>query len=228
VLNFASLEAQYAQFVPQAKKFGFFPGTPRELSAIVRGYHLVRPKSRNYQEPGEICWVYVPPEQERNKGNDYIVVVWTTKREEGFVTSDQGWVIILNGKNEKVYTSAPFVRTNENFFEDLLKEARVARWRVFYRPFHCEKFMLLARGKYLKSRFWQCREHPHVRDHNRRFDDLRKPLPPEEQSARDKKRSQRRSRRERVREKGGDPFTALKKRIKHPWVKKQITAEPRF
>lgn len=221
MLDLESLESKYWQFKYDAEQLSFFVQGFRETFSGVRGFYLVRPKSRSYQEPGELCFVYELPEKEQIKGNRYKVVICTTKRVKGFVGKDAGWVLILNEDGEKVYSSGPFIRTNPDFFEDLLREARVARWRVFYRPLHCGKFQKLVRGRYLKQRFWRCAVCPKDKTHNSRFDDLRKPLPPEEMEKRIAKRKERRKRRAKVRAEGKDPHAQFKKRMEHPWVKRE-------
>jgi hypothetical protein len=228
VLNFAYLEETYQVFEQVAPRFDFFPQSFRETLVRVRGYYLERPKSRSYQEPGEICYVYEPPDDQKRKGNDYKTIICTTKREEGFVTKDSGWVIIVDGTGKKVYSTGPFIRTSPDFFETLLEHGRIARWRTFYRPDRCEKFMLLVHGKALKSCFWRCAEHPWVREHNRRFDNLRRPFPPGVMEAITQRREDRRERREARGEEGKDPFAAFRLRMLHPWVKKSFSSEIEF
>ena len=155
-------------------------------------------------------------------------IICSTKRRIGFVSVDSGWGIIVNGAGKIVYSIGPYIRTNQDFFGDLLFDGRVNRWRVFYRPDRCEKFMLLAHGKALKSCFWRCAEHPMVREHNRRFDDLRKPFPPEVLQLLLERREYRRKRREGVRNGGGDPFAAFRLRMLHPWVKTPFSSEIEF
>lgn len=228
MIDFENLDRRYPQFKRDAARFQFFPQGFRETIATVRGFNLIRPASRKYQEPGEICFVYEPPEKQKERGNDYKVIICTTKRKVGFVGKDSGWVIIVNGAGKKVYSAGPFIRTNPDFFEDLLREGRVARWRVFYRPDRCDALMSLAHGQALKSCYWQCALHPRERSHDRRFDDLRKPLPPEELEQRIANRKERRKKREKVRNAGGDPFTAFRSRMRHPWKKNPLQGELRF
>jgi hypothetical protein len=222
VLDFTGLEVKYLEFKRKAAEFGFFPQGFRESLASVRGFTLERPKSRRYQEPGELCFVYEPPEKQRGMGNNYKAIICTTKRRIGFVGKDSGWVIIVNSAGEKVYSVGPFIRTSPDFFETLLKEARVARWRVFYRPICCDRFMNLVHGEALKSCYWRCELHPRSKKHHRRFDDLRKPFPPEVLEERIANRKRRRKKREKLRAEGKDPFVAFKARIRNSWVKRPL------
>jgi hypothetical protein len=224
VLDLESLELKYPEFEWIAtKEYDFFPRSFHETLPRVRGFYLVRPRSRSYQEPGEICFVYKPPTDQRKNGNDYEVVICTTKRRVGFVSKDSGWVLIVDGDGKIVYSKGPFIRTSPDFFKTLLNEGRVARWRVFYRPLRCEKYMLLDHGQALKSCLWRCALHSWDRSHNRRFDDLRKPLPPEVMEGRLAGRKERRKNREKLRKEEKDPFFAFKLRMKHPWEKKEIS-----
>lgn len=228
MLDFEGLGLKYPEFEKNAAKFGFFPEGFRETLAIVRGFNLIRPRSRSYQEPGEICFTYEPPEKQRGNGNDYKVIICTTKRRVGFVGKDSGWVIVVDGTGKIVYSAGPFIRTNPDFFKDILREGRVARWRVFYRPYHCERYMLLVHGRGLKSCYWRCSVYQKEKAHNRRFDDLRKPLPPEELKERIIVRKKRRKKREKLRAQGKNPFAAFELRMKHPWEKKSSPPEVQF
>ena len=222
MIDFVGLDEKYQEFKKLARDYDFFPRGFRETLMNVRGFRLVRPASRRYQEPGEICFEYLPPRWQREKGNDYKVVICTTKRGEGFVGKDSGWVLIVDGKDEIVYSKGPFIRTSLDFFDTLLGEGRVARWRVFYRPLHCERYMLLVHGQALKSQFWRCEIHFYEREHNQRFDDLRKPLPPETMQERLDGRAARRKQREKIRAEGKDPSYAFRLRMKHPWEKQLV------
>ena len=228
MLDFEYLEEAYREFEKTAPHFDFFPRGFHETVARVRGFYLKRPRSRSYQEPGEICYAYEPPEDQKARGNDYKVVICTTKRMVGFVGKDSGWVIIVNGAGERVYSAGPFIRTNPDFFEDLLWEGRVARWRVFYRPDHCDKPMLLVHGNALKSRYWRCADYPMVREHDRRFDDLRRPLPADVMEFIVARRKERRAKRKSLRDRGKDPFAAFRLRMKHPWEKEPLSSEIEF
>jgi len=228
VLDFNRLEQQYPEFARAAAGFGFFPQSFRETMMQVRGFSLVRPASRNYQEPGEICFVYEPPEEQKARGNDYRVIICSTKRRIGFVGKDSGWVIIVNGAGKIVYSIGPFIRTNLDFYDDLLWDGRVSRWRVFHRPDHCGKLMLLVHGQSLKSCYWWCVDHPRDHDHNRGFDDLRKPFPPDVMEALIARRRRRSARRSALRAEGKDPFAAFRLRMRHPWVKTFLPSEIQF
>lgn len=228
-MDLSQLEEAYRQFVQEVKKRFFSERNIDETCTGVSGLGLVRPSSRRYQEPGEICFIYKPPPVKIQQGNDYTVVVCSTKRRIGWVGKDCGWVIIVagqKGNERRVYSSYPLVRRSETFFDRLLFEAKAARWRVLHRPCVCAKgceapMLLVPRRGRLKSRYWKCALHPEDTTHNRAFDDLAKPLPDEALALRKANRAGRRKRREKVRRDDGDPFAALKARIAHPWVRKE-------
>lgn len=222
MLDFPSLEVKYRKFFNEALGYEFRPQYASDMPPITRGFRLKRPESRRYQEPGEVILVYTPPKHQVDRGNDYRVKICTTKRRVGFVTRDSGFVLIVDKDDEIVYSKGPFIRTDEDFFDNLLKEGRVARWRVFYRPERCGVYMPLVHGRPLKSQYWQCLFHPKDRSHDRRFDDLRKPLPPEIMEERLEGRKKRRKKRAKIRAKGKDPHCAFKKRMEHPWVKEIV------
>lgn len=226
-LDFAKLEEAYRPFREELIKRNFFEQGVEETFAAIRGFRLIRPKSRSYQEPGEMCFVYVPPLKQIVEGNDYRVVVCSTKRREGWVGKDSAWVIIVDRSGEKLYSKGPFVRRSPAVFDRVLKEAKVARWRVYYRPNECPKgcrapMLLVHEIGRLKSQYWRCAVCPNDRSHNRRFDDIRKPLPPDVMEERLRGRRQRSKERKKMREAGKDPFAAFKLRMKHPWKKVPI------
>jgi len=229
----AAFDGAYEKLKKNLRGKRFFERSFSEISASVRGFGLVRPESRKYQEPGEICFVYRPPQKYIDAGNDYRAIVWSTKRRIGWVGIDSGWVIIVNRFDKRVYSVGPFIRRSEAFFEDLFEEARFARWRVFQRPKKCPKgcnaYMLLVhRHGRLKSCYWQCAIHPEGRSHDRRFDDLEEPPPPEKMEQRSIKRKERKKKRRKISEDGGDPFAAFKKRMQHSWVKEETQMEFQF
>ena len=235
-MDLSQLGTAYQKFVRAVREKSFFEGNIDEACARVSGVRLIRPPSRKYQESGEICFVYKPPQEKIEGGNDYKVIVCSTKRQRGWVGKDYGWVIIVagpQGNERKVYSSYPLVRRSEAFFDHLLREARVARWRVLHRPRVCAKgceapMLLVSRRGHLKSRYWQCALHPEDKTHNRRLDDLEKPLPENVVEEREATRAGRRKRREKVRKAGGDPFKAFKERMAHPWGRERAPLNEEF
>jgi hypothetical protein len=232
-MDLSKLEPHYLRFVYALHAKMFFEQSLGATLAHVRGFGLIRPKSRNYQEPGEICFVYQPPLKRIVAGNDYKVIVCSTKRRVGWVGKDSGWVIIIDRAENKVYTSRPFIRRSENFFDRLFLEARIARWRVLQRPIECPQgckapMLLVHRRGRLKSCYWKCALHPEDRTHHRRFDDLKTPMPSEVMEQRKAERSTRRKKREEIRKAGGDPDAAFKKRMAHPWIRKEISEIAEF
>ncbi len=232
-MDLSQLEGAYGRFERNIKEKRFIERNVDEACARISGFRLIRPDSRRYQEPGEICFVYKPPLAKIREGNDYKVIVCSTKRRLGWVGKDSGWVIIVagpEGNERKVYSSYPLVRRSETFFDRLFFEARVARWRVLHRPCTCAKgceapMLLVPRRGRLKSRYWKCALHPEDKTHNRRLEDLEEPLPDEALELRKANRAKRRKRREKVRKAGRDPFTDFKERMAHPWARKEVQVD---
>lgn len=87
------------------------------------------------------------------------VRVWTTYLDpEGPMKSkDEGWVLIKDGDRARYY-ARPMHRT-KHFLRKLFMCARVAQIRIQERPHcpKCEKYMRIAYGSGLKSRYWECR-----------------------------------------------------------------------
>jgi hypothetical protein len=70
--------------------------------------------------------------------------------------SSNGWVMILDG-DKKLYVDRPFNRT-ENFLQNLLESAALARLRVLHRPncVTCKAAMDILKGPHPKQRYWGC------------------------------------------------------------------------
>lgn len=213
---------EWLAFKKSLEALGFRALTADELSPSARGYGLVRPSSRRYQESGEALFVYEPPAALASlsgKRNTYKVIVCTTKLSRGgWVSRDFGWIIWVDGETAaRPRTSYPFRRT-ATFLERLLLRARIERWRVFYRPVCCGKYMDATHRKgALKSMYWKCAVRPHDRTHDKRWEEIRKPLPPEAVAVVERERRMRKNRRKHVREEGGNPFTTFEQRMQHPW-----------
>jgi len=176
----------------------------------------------------------MPPE----RGNDYRVIVMTTKRGEEWVTHDSGFVIIVDAKGRHVHTSRPLVRNKPGFLERLLEQARRARWRVIHRPSHCEKLMRavhrhrtkeqMKKRYYWKASFWQCAVHPENKKHNKGWNDLEKPFPPDVEARMQEEWRKHAEDNKKLREKGGMPYRALLLRIAHPWTKEPVDIKAEY
>jgi hypothetical protein len=162
-------------------------------------------------------------------GNDYRVVVMTTKRRDGWVSRDSGWVIILNSKGERVHTSRPTIKNQPGFLRRLLEDVYEARYRVVYRPSLCGKLMNashrhrtkeeMEEDLYWKASFWRCAVHPNDKTHCRIWNELSQPFPPEVLARIEARWEQHRKDNQKLRAKGRVPYAALRKRIRHPWKK---------
>lgn len=212
---------EWQYFVKRMTGKGFRFPTADEKKKYVRGYGFLRPRSRRYQEPGEICFIYEVP-----RGNDYRIIVWTTKREGGWVSRDSGWVIMIDGSGQRVHTSRPHIRRSSNFLLDLFTEARDMRWRVIQRPEHCGKFMNASHpyqrtkdGKIrLKASLWRCAVYPKDKTHVRAWNNLKKPFPELEQQRIEKKWEQNDRKNKKTRDQGKEPYAAFRSRIKNSWI----------
>lgn len=224
---------EWRHFVTMMEEKGFRKPSKDEERKYTRGYGLVPPRSRQRKEPGELCMIYEPPRPWNvppHLHNDYRVVVWTTKRDGGWVTVDSAWVLIVNDRGSRVHTSRPIIRKGPAFLFRVFTRARDARWRVLQRPYHCGQFML-ASHRYdrtkdgrirWKSSVWRCAVHQRAKTHVRDWNDLRKPFPPEE--ARRIEREWRKHERanKKTRDAGKEPYAALQSRIKHPWRVEEV------
>jgi hypothetical protein len=131
----------------QLERWGFHQISSREFCLEYRLKGLKAPRAREGREVGFVF-----------KTQGLKVIVWTTWLEEQGRSrkSDAGWVLISNQKRV-LYFSHPIHRT-KNFILHLLQQAYIARQRVITRPCcpDCGKFMNIARGKGIKSRYWVC------------------------------------------------------------------------
>lgn len=157
------------------------------------------------------------------RANGLRVVVWTTweMAEDEKIrvrNSDASWVIILDDKRT-LYFSHPIHRT-KNFLRNLLYQVKIAWLRVIYRPRcpECGKFMDIAFGKGLKSRYWKCNrrlEHKGKKSINCSWDT---PLPPTIKKHLKSIRSKRAKYFKKRRKERKEIYSAFKKR----WRKRQI------
>jgi transposase-like protein len=134
-------------------QWGFEKISPKEIQKEIE--NLKSPRSTKGREVGF-----------RYTVNGLEVVVWTTwlLKENKARESDSGWVIIRDAIRKNIlYSSHPLHRT-KNFAKNLLSQAWIAQWRIQHRPHcpECGKFMVIARGKGMKSRYWKCSNY---RDH---------------------------------------------------------------
>lgn len=92
--------------------------------------------------------------------NGLTAVVWTSYLlpEERLREKDYGWVLIREGDKAR-YFAHPMLRT-KHFLGRMYRRAVVAQLRILNRPLCpvCRANMRIARGKGLKSRFWECRK----------------------------------------------------------------------
>ncbi len=164
-------ELSYRHFVESLEERGFMRLSRPEVVSDFKRLGLEAPTPREGREEGF-----------RFHGNGLMVIVWTTKTRFGFRQQDAGWVLIREGDDVRYY-SRPHPRT-KNFLYHMLMDARIARWRVLYRPLcnECDAFMRIAFGAYLKSRYWRCNQRYRHADHKPKFcgwDNLRRKFPAE-------------------------------------------------
>jgi len=216
-------------FVRILERRGFRVLIPGERNSSMLGFRLIRPESRSYQQPGELCLVFqMPPERK----NDYRVIVWTTKRMDGWVNHDSGFVLMVDGTGNIVHSSRPTVRSQPGFLLRLLDDAQHARWRVVQRPSHCGRLMDASHrypttedkeeNLYWKASFWRCAVHPKDKTHCRGWNDLKEPFPPDVEALIEKEWRQHYKDNQKIRAEGGEPYAALRSRIEHPWKRVPI------
>jgi hypothetical protein len=81
---------------------------------------------------------------------------------------DLGWTLISEG-DTGCYFAKPFRRT-KNYVKNILSYAWICKFKIENRPLcpTCHRFMKIARGKALRSRYWRCdnpsmhKEHVHI------------------------------------------------------------------
>ena len=148
-------EDDFAKFRKFLIERGFKVIAGSEFVSSFRKLGLSNPRKRMGRETGFTF-----------SDNGLTAVVWTTflSAEGSAREEDAGWVLILEGDKVKYY-SHPLMRT-AGFLNKLTKYAIIAKRRVKHRPQcpNCNKFMQIVRGRGLKSRYWKCPEHRHVKD----------------------------------------------------------------
>jgi hypothetical protein len=155
--------------LPNAEKFldfekelalrGFRRILGPEFSKQFNRLGLKAPRPREGRELGYLYYA-----------NEYTVFVWTTwlLKEQAAREEDAGWILIAE-RDKVLYFSHPIHRT-KNFLQNLLMQARIARWKVVHRPLcpECLHFMSIVRGQALKQRLWKCdRKESHAGGKNR-------------------------------------------------------------
>ncbi len=140
-------EKAFADFKEKLLARGFRELTNEEFSTTFSRLGLTAPRSKEGRETGFIF-----------NANDLKVFVWTTylNSEQRSRDSDAGWVLIADGDRARYFTH-PMMRT-KNFLTRLARRAWIARWRVVHRPLcpECRRYMKIAYGRALKSRYWRC------------------------------------------------------------------------
>lgn len=138
----------FANFTVALFRRGFRRLSPEEFGKDFERLELSAPSPRKGRETGFTF-----------TANGFTVLVWTTFLTRKARNRDAGWVLIKEGDEVK-YFSHPMHRT-KNFLHNLIWHACIARLRVKNRPLcpKCHAFMDIARGKGLKSRYWQCKRH---------------------------------------------------------------------
>lgn len=149
-----TLEA-FQEFEKQLLIRGFRRTTRREFLDDQRRLGLVAPSPRRGTERG---YIYTSP-------HGYNALVWTSylPREGVFREKDAGRVLIRDGDVPLYH--APRTHRTENFLDNLLGRAKLARARVKNRPHcpQCDALMNIEKGEALKSRRWECRKSAHSR-----------------------------------------------------------------
>lgn len=184
---------------------GFKELTKEEIKTMFRKINLEPPSFREGPETGLTF-----------TANGLEVFVWTSylaneKKSRDF---DQGWILIID-KGRIRYSSYPMMRTK--FF--LLKMARrawIAKRRATHRPVcpKCGRFMRIAYGRGMKSRYWRCDYKSEHDTHAPEFKDWDICLPPKAKAFVKKERKIRRRYRNKRTKLGKPNFVAIKRRRK--------------
>lgn len=142
-------ETDFTKFELELKMRGFCPIPEEEIQNRLGNLSPKSPRSKHERERGFSF-----------SANGLTVIVWTTwlGKESRARKEDASWVIIANN-DRALYFSHPIHRT-KNFLKNLLRQAWLAWWRVRHRPRcpECGKFMEIAFGSGIKSRYWKCRQ----------------------------------------------------------------------
>ena len=197
---------EFEEFSQKLLNLGFYKSYARELCERFSRLRLIAPRPI---EGRQLALVYF--------NNDLTVVVWTTwmPDEQRFRRQGSGWVIILDEKEDVVYSSRPKRRT-KNFLYRLFMYADIAHSRVLGRPPcpECTKLMRIVHGKGMKSTYWRCRrrlDHKGERARSLSFDIG---LTAEQIVFLKKERKIRARYLKSVRESGKEEFAAMRKRKK--------------
>lgn len=137
----------FQEFEKELLRRKFQEITSEEVRREFQRLNLKAPRPRPGRETGY-----------RFRANDLMVIAWTTwlKEEQRAREEDAGWVLIAH-EDKPLYFTYPLNRT-KNFLQRLFLHACIARFRIIHRPLcpKCNQYADIARGKWLKSRFWRC------------------------------------------------------------------------
>lgn len=149
--------------------WGFRELTSEEFTKAFERLGLKAPRPQESRETGFIF-----------TANGLNVYVWTTylNTEQRARNSDAGWVLIADGDNARYFTHP--MRRTRHFFHRLSKHAWIARWRAVNRPLcpKCSRYMKIAYGRALKSRYWICKNNKRHDSHKAVFVSWDKGMPP--------------------------------------------------
>ena len=139
--------SDFAYISHELEKLDFKQISVNEFCETFKRLNLKAPRPRQGRETGFVF-----------TRHGLRVVVWTTwiKSQGKARDTDAAWIVIAKG-DKALYFSHPIHRT-KNFCVNLLKQTWIARHRVLHRPHcsECGRFMEIASGKGVKSRYWCC------------------------------------------------------------------------
>ncbi len=140
-------EKAFTAFRKKLLTLGFRELTSEEFSKTFKRLGLEAPRPQEGRETGFIF-----------SANELKVFIWTTylSQEQKSRDSDAGWILIADGDRARYFTHP--LRRTKNFLLKMVRHAWVARWRIIHRPLcpQCQRYMRIAYGQALKSRYWRC------------------------------------------------------------------------
>ncbi|MCX6794858.1 MAG: hypothetical protein NTY31_02650 [Candidatus Falkowbacteria bacterium] len=151
-----------------------------------------------------------------DKPNDLKVFAWTTylSQEQKSRATASGWILITQAGQAR-YFAHPLMRT-KNFLITLVRLAWIARWRVINRPTcrECQRYMKIAYGWAIKSRYWRCDYRSNHHSYKSIFEDWDIGMPPKAFAFVKKRRKVRRKYREGRKRAGKPNNVAMLNRLK--------------
>lgn len=160
-----------------------------------------------------------------DKPNDLEVFVWTTylSQEQKSRATASGWILITQAGRAR-YFAHPLMRT-KNFLITLIRLAWIARWRVINRPTcrECQRYMKIAYGWAIKSRYWRCDYKSQHHPYEPVFEDWDIGMPPKAFAFLKKRRKIRRKYREGRRKAGKPNNVAMLDRLRRKRRRKNLT-----